>query len=185
MDAELRVLLARDLPRGFEALVRAYQHRLFAFALGLSGDPSDAEEVAQDAFLRAHRALQRYGATRIGELALSAWLHRITLNVFRNRIRRRRLRLVALDFEPGLEPADPTPGPEQVSLSRMRLRELANLVSGLPATQRDAVVLRCVQGLSYAQAGGVLGRPEVTVRSDVHRGLAALRRRAGELSEVI
>ena len=181
-DAELKERLARDLFAGFEVLVHAYQHRLYAFALAMSGEPADAEEVAQDAFLRAHVALRRYPPERIRELRLSAWLHQIALNVFRNRVRRRTLRLVPL--EPDTPVSDAAPGPERQALSRAALRELANLVSGLPEHHRAAVVLRCVQGMSYADVAALLGQPEGTVKAHVHRGLQALRRKAGPLSEV-
>ncbi len=142
-DGELTMALARDLAGGFEALVHAYQHRLYAFALAMSGEPADAEEIAQDAFLRAHVALRRYPPDRIRGLRLSAWLHQIALNVFRNRVRRRRLRVVPLETEQSIP--DSAPGPERQALSRAALRELANLVSGLPEHHRAAVVLRCVR----------------------------------------
>jgi len=181
-DAELTAALAEDPAGGFEAMVRAYQHRVYAFALSMSGEPADAEEIAQDTFLRAHTALRRYPAERILALRLNAWLHRIALNVFRNRIRRRTLRLVPLDPEPLV--ADTAAGPERQALSRAALRELANLVSGLPEQQRSAVVLRCVQGMTYAEVASLLGQPEGTAKANVHRGLQAIRRRAGWLSEV-
>ena len=170
-DLELKEHLVAGVDGAFELLVRAYQHRLYAFALSLSGNAADAEEIAQDAFLRAYRALRGYGD-----------LHRITLNVMRNRVRRRRLRVVALEAAP--EPADRSPGPEAHVERRTQMLELANLVSGLPEHHRNAVVLRCVQGMTYADAASVLGQPEGTVKANVHRGLAALRRRAGALSEV-
>jgi RNA polymerase sigma-70 factor (ECF subfamily) len=181
-DVDLKETLAVDLFTGFEALVHAYQHRLYAFALAMSGEPADAEEVAQDAFLRAHVALRRYPPERIRQLSLSGWLHQIALNVFRNRVRRRTLRLVPLEAEASI--SDGAPGPERQVLSRAVLRELANLVSGLPEHHRAAVVLRCVQGMSYAEVAVLLGQPEGTVKAHVHRGLQALRRRAGSLSEV-
>jgi RNA polymerase sigma factor (sigma-70 family) len=181
MEADLNQLLATDLEAGFEPLVRAYGQRLFAFAYAMSGNAADAEEVAQDAFVRAHRALQRYEPERVRELSLSAWLHRIALNVLRNRLRGRRLRVVPLEGE--LSVSDSAPGPERQALSRAEVRELARQVSRLPEPHRAAVVLRCVQGLSYAEAASLLGQPEGTVKSNVHRGLATLRRRL-DLSEV-
>jgi RNA polymerase sigma-70 factor (ECF subfamily) len=181
MEAELRERLAADLDGGFEALVRTFQHRLFAFAFAMAGNAADAEEVAQDAFVRAHRALRRYDPERIRELSLNAWLHRIALNVFRNRVRRRGARLVPL--LPEGELADGAPGPEREALARAEVRELAAELSRLPDQHRTAVVLRCVQGMSYTEAASLLGQPEASVRSNVHRGLAALRRRR-ELSEV-
>jgi RNA polymerase sigma-70 factor (ECF subfamily) len=181
-DHELKERLVAGVDAAFETLVRAYQHRLYAFAVGLSGNPADAEEIAQDAFLRAYRALRGYPADRIRELHLSAWLHRIALNVMRNRVRRRRLRVVPLESSP--EPADQSSGPETQAERREQTAELANLVSGLSESHRNAVVLRCVQGMTYAEAAAVLGQPEGTVKANVHRGLVALRRRAGVLSEV-
>jgi RNA polymerase sigma-70 factor, ECF subfamily len=181
-DAELTMGLARDMASGFETMVRAYQHRLYAFALAMTGEPADAEEVAQDTFVRAHVALKRYPPDRVRALKLNAWLHKIALNVVRNRVRRRALRLVPM--EPELPVADAGPGPEAMALSGAALRELANLVSGLPEQQRSAVVLRCVQGMTYAEVAAQLDQPEGTVKSNVHRGLQVLRRRAGWLSEV-
>ncbi len=181
-DAELTAALVADLAAGFEAMIRAYQHRLYAYALAMSGEPADAEEIAQDTFMRAHTALRRYPPDRVRALRLNAWLHQIALNVVRNRVRRRSLRLVPL--EPETPVADAQPGPEARTLSRAGLRELANLVSGLPEQQRAAVVLRCVQGMTYAEVAAQLAQPEGTVKSNVHRGLQALRRRAGWLSEV-
>ena len=181
MEAELTEQLLQDPEAGFEALVRAFQHRLFAFAFALCGNPADAEEVAQDAFVRAHRALRRYEPERVRALSLNAWLHRVALNAFRNRVRRRRARVVPLDST--LELADRTPGPDRQALGRLELAQLAADVSRLPENQRTAVVLRCVQGLSYAEAASLVGQPEGTLRSNVHRGLVALRRRR-ELREV-
>jgi RNA polymerase sigma-70 factor (ECF subfamily) len=181
-DHELKERLVAGVDGAFEPLVRAYQHRLYAFAVSLSGNPADAEEVAQDAFLRAYRALCGYPADRIRGLRLSAWLHRITLNVMRNRLRRRGLRVVPLELTP--EPADRSMGPETQAELRAQMAELANLVSGLSENHRNAVVLRCVQGMTYGEAAAVLGQPEGTVKANVHRGLVALRRRAGVLSEV-
>src|SRR5215813_11139715 len=161
-DEELTRALAVDPVGGFEALVYAYQHRLYAFSLAMSGEPMDAEEIAQDTFMRAHAALSRYPSERIRVLKLNAWLHQIALNVFRNRARKRKLRLVPLD--PDMPVADSTAGPERQVLSR--------------------VVLRCVQGMTYAEVAVLLGQPEGTIKASVHRGLQTLKRRAGALSEV-
>ena len=80
-EGSLETDLARDLDGSFERLVLAYQDRLYAFALRFCGNREDAEEVAQDAFVRAYRALKTYPADRVRALALRAWLYRIALNV--------------------------------------------------------------------------------------------------------
>ena len=95
-DRELARALAADLDLAFEALVRGYQHRLYGFALRLTGSPRDAEEIAQDAFVRAYRALVRYPAERIATLQVRAWLFQIAMNVTRNRARSHRIAEVPL-----------------------------------------------------------------------------------------
>src|SRR5689334_24732288 len=93
--------------RVFERLVHDHQDRIFALGLALTGNRHDAEEVAQDTFLRAYRAVVAYPPERIRDLKQRAWLHQIALNVFRNRVRGVRPRLVELN---GSEP-DHASGP--------------------------------------------------------------------------
>src|SRR4028118_2318991 len=89
MDDTLPAALATDLDGAFETLVRSHQDRLYTIALRLLGDPRDAEEVAQDAFVRAHRAIAEYPPERTRELRLRPWLATIVVNLCRNRGRRR------------------------------------------------------------------------------------------------
>jgi RNA polymerase sigma-70 factor, ECF subfamily len=169
LDAALSARLAADLDTAFDALVRAHVDRLFSIALRILGDRGDAEEAAQDALVRAYRALEGYEEDRIRELRLRAWLTTIVVNVCRNRTRVRRVRTTELGFEPGAEPAvDP--------VARRDAREAwAALLIRLPASQRIAIVLRHVDGLSYQEMSAALGKPEGTLKAQVHRGLAALR----------
>jgi RNA polymerase sigma-70 factor (ECF subfamily) len=168
-DAELAVELARDLDSSFEQLVRAHQDRLFTIALRTGGNRHDAEELVQDCFVRAYRALATYPPARVTGLRLRGWLTTILLNAGRNRARVRRVPTTELAFEPATEPAvDP--------VSRQDERETwARLLAGLTPAQRTAVVLRHVDGMSYAEIAEATGRPEGTVKAHVHRGLAALR----------
>jgi RNA polymerase sigma-70 factor (ECF subfamily) len=157
--------------RVFERLVRDHQDRIFALGLALTGNRHDAEEVAQDTFLRAYRALCGYPAERVRELKAKPWLHRIAVNVVRNRVRGVRPRLVELN---GSEP-DARTGPEEDAMRRIEIDELATRVAALPARYREAVVLRHVQDLSYAEVAEALGQPVGTVKANVHRGLKMLR----------
>jgi RNA polymerase sigma-70 factor (ECF subfamily) len=168
-DAALAARLAADVDGSFEALVVAHQDRLFTIARRTGGDRHDAEELVQDAFVRAYRALGTWPAPRIRELRLRGWLTTILLNAGRNRARVRRVPTTELVFDPGTEPAaDP--------LARRDERETwGRLLAGLSPAQRTAVVLRHVDGLSYAEIAAATGRPEGTVKAHVHRGLAALR----------
>lgn len=175
--------LATDLDGTFEQLVLTYQGRLFAFALRLCGDRRDAEEVAQDAFVRAYRALQGYDAGRIRDLALRPWLYRITLNVARNRARGHRPTTVPLHDEgdEGERPTTPVLAdaeeqrPEAVAERAETGATLAALVTALPGRYRAAVILRHVEGLAYPEVAAILEQPLGTVKANVHRGVRLLR----------
>lgn len=157
--------------RVFERLVLDHQDRVYAVSLALTGNRHDAEEVAQDTFLRAYKALETYPPERVRDLKQKAWLHRITVNVVRNRVRGMRPRLVELN---GSEP-DRGSGPEENVIRKLEIDALAARVACLPPRYREAVVLRHIHELSYAEAAEALGQPVGTVKANVHRGLKMLR----------
>jgi RNA polymerase sigma factor (sigma-70 family) len=157
--------------RVFERMVHEHQDRLYALGYALTGNRHDAEEVAQDTLLRAYRALVTYTPERIHELKQKAWLHRIAVNVARNRYRGLRPKLVELN---GSE-QDVAPGPESRAVSRAEIDDVAASLAALPQKYREAVVLRFVQDLPYAEVAETLGQPVGTVKSNVHRALKMLR----------
>ena len=183
-DSALLAGLARDLDRTFEALVLAHQDRVYSIACRFLGDVPEAEEVAQDAFVRAYRAMAGYDADRIQALQLRPWLATIVLNLCRSRVTRRRRtepNPLSLDLERpdgGTLPepvADPAAMPGSVAERRESDRHWARLILTLPPIYRGPVVLRHVDGLSYPEVALALDRPEGTVKAQVHRGLALLR----------
>jgi RNA polymerase sigma-70 factor (ECF subfamily) len=177
-DTELAERLARDLDGTFEALVRAHVDRCHAIALRVLGNPHDAEEVAQDALVRAYRALGGWPPERIREVRLRPWLATIVVNLCRNRVRRHAPPTTPLAplVEAGREPpADPSGDPAGLAARAAERDQLASLLAGLPERYRVPVVLRHVDDLSYAELAEVLGRPEGTLKAQVHRGLALLR----------
>jgi RNA polymerase sigma-70 factor (ECF subfamily) len=183
-DRDLPVALAADLDGSFEQLVRTFQDRLYAFTLRLTASPQDAEEITQDAFVRAYRALASYPAPRIRSMALRPWLHRIALNIFRNRVRTRQLRLVPLDQggegEDREIEADKEVRPDVV-LEHVELKKsLETLVAALPERYRLAVVLRHIQGFDYGEMATVLKQPIGTMKANVHRGVRMLREALNE-----
>src|SRR5438552_1725398 len=119
----------------------------------------------------ARNAFMTYPPDRVRELKQKAWLHRIAVNVFRNRVRGTRPRLVELN---GNEP-DRGVGPEADVIRRAEIDALVARVACLPLRYREAVVLRHVHELSYAEAAEALGQPVGTVKANVHRGLKILR----------
>lgn len=178
-DLDLPAVLAADLHANFECLVLTFQDRLYTFALRLTGSVEDAEEVAQDTFVRAFRALEGYTVERVGALALRPWLYQIAVNIVRNRSRGKRLQLTPFPtsedgeaFEPRADPADL---PEAVWERGERSRDLAALLGELPERYRTAVILRHVEGLGYGEAAIVLNQPVGTVKANVHRGVNLLR----------
>lgn len=178
-EDRLRGGLASDLEATFPQLVIAYQDRLYTFALRTTGNPRDAEEIAQDAFVRAYRALRGYPADRVRALALNAWLYRITLNVTRNRLRKKQLPTVSIDQEnddaPLHLPDDESLSPEALFERDEERNALEVLLAALPARYRVAVILRHVMGLSYTEVAEILKQPAGTTKANVHRGIQLLR----------
>jgi RNA polymerase sigma factor (sigma-70 family) len=178
IQPELPDRLARDLDGSFEELVLAHQRLVFGLALRVVGDRGDAEEVAQDTFERAYHALAGYPADRVAAMRLRPWLARIALNLARNRLRRRPPPARSLEDGDGQPLAVAAPAaaePAQVAERGQERALLAELLAGLPRTYREAVVLRHVEGLPYAEVAEVLGRPVGTVKTHVHRGVRQLR----------
>jgi RNA polymerase sigma-70 factor (ECF subfamily) len=185
-DDALLARLANDLDGAFEVLVRAHQDRVYTIALRMLGNPSDAEEVAQDAFLRAYRALTGYEPARIRALRLRGWLATIVIRRCRSRVVRRHLATTPLGDEltdmggapvAGSRAAQlpATQSPLQQAVQRESAEAWVARIAALPERYRAAIVLRHVDGLSYPEMSEALGRPEGTVKAQVHRGLALLR----------
>jgi RNA polymerase sigma-70 factor (ECF subfamily) len=179
-EKELAVALGKDLNRTFEELVRTYQDRLYSFALRLSRNTHDAEEIVQDAFVRAYQALKTYPRDRIEAMLLKPWLYRITLNAFLNRTRRKHVKFLSLnntDEESHLEPEDNENTRPGSRLEDTEMRDLLEAgIASLPEKFRAAVVLRFVEGLDYARLAAVLGQPVGTAKSNVHRGIQMLKK---------
>lgn len=177
-DLQLNERLARDLDEAFPDLVHAHVDRCHAIAVRILRDPHDAEEVTQDALVRAYRAMATYEPDRIAALRLRPWLTTILVNLCRNRLRRHRPPTTSLGplIEAGFEPvADESTNPEARHARHVSRDQLIALLDGLPERYRIPIVLRHVDDLSYPELAEILGRPEGTLKAQVHRGLALLR----------
>jgi len=178
---KIAAALAQDVDTAFEPFVRAYQDRLFAYALNLTANPALAEEVAQDTFVAAYRALRKYPPSRRRSLALRAWLYTIALNRVRNLARSPASKVVSLDGRAtpdrqlAFQLVEPGTGPAIQAEHHETLGELRAALGRLDLRYRGAVVLRHIEGREYAEISRVLGQPVGTVKSNVHRGLALLR----------
>ncbi|MXV18338.1 sigma-70 family RNA polymerase sigma factor [Deinococcus xianganensis] len=137
-------------------------HRLAASLVG----PGAADDIVQEVFIAAHRALKGFR----GEASLSTWLHRITLNACHRALGARQT--VTLEDTPEPQaPHDPARAGEQAQVRDRLARALAQL----PPDQREAVALRELSGLDYAEIAALTGAELGTVKSRINRGRAALR----------
>lgn len=178
-EVDLAGRLAEDLDATFEELVVAHQDRLYAFLLGMTADGGQAEDLAQETFWKAYRALRRYPADRVAALHVGPWLRRIALNTLRNAVRGRRAAQVLVADPPDDPPDDAQRErelePEQVTLRRHEQERLLGALATLPEPVRAAILLRHAEDLSVGEVAEILRLPAGTVKSHVHRGLARLR----------
>jgi RNA polymerase sigma factor (sigma-70 family) len=157
--------------RLFEELVRRYQVMVFGMARRLVG--SDAEDVAQEAFLRVHRGLAGFK----GDSRFSTWLYRITFNLCTDRARRAGRARDTGDLEDAGDVEDPGPGVERRVLENEEQQEVRDALATLDDKYRAIIVLFYYQGLSYEQIGEVTGLPVKTVETRLYRARRALRGR--------
>ena len=161
-DPQVVLEAQRGAAAAFEALVRAYQAPVWRLVSQLVRDRQLAEDVTQEAFLRAYRFLPRYR----GDSRFSTWLLSVARNCAMDELRRyeRRQRLVERLR------ARPQPGPWEEGLPI----EVRDVLAALPLELREPIVLIDMLGTSYADAAVVLKTPVGTVKSRVHRGRALL-----------
>ncbi|GGK65613.1 RNA polymerase sigma factor SigE [Ornithinimicrobium pekingense] len=176
-DVDDRTAAVRDeqawVPPTWDEVVREHSARVYRLAYRLTGDPHEAEDLTQDVFIRVFRSLDSY---RPG--TFEGWLHRITTNLFLDRVRRRqRLRFDALTDELAARLPLRSSGadPEQVYEMTHLDSEIQAALAALPPQFRAAVVLADIEGLSYEEVAQTLGVKMGTVRSRIHRGRALLR----------
>ncbi len=169
-------LLARHLEGdagAFGVLVARHRDRAWSVALRTIGDPAEASDAVQDAFLSAYRSAASFRS----DAKFSTWLHRIVVNACLDRMRRARSRpTVPLDESAALV-ADPY---DAIAASDLAA-DIAAALSRIGEDQRVAIVLVDVQGMPVDEAAEVLGIPVGTVKSRCHRGRAALAAHLGHL----
>lgn len=161
-------------PRAFEALVKRYRHRIFALALHMTGSPSDADDITQDAFVRAYKNIERFE----GRSEFFTWLYRIALNralnVRRDRTRRRTQDLddprvtVAIAVDSGGDP-------HRAMELRQTYGYLVKAFDRLSPLLKTTVALTMMQGLSYPEAAVVLETTEGTIAWRIHESRKQMR----------
>lgn len=153
----------------FEVIMRRYNQRLYRTARAIVGDDAEAEDVVQDAYVRAYTNLEQFA----GRAQFGTWLTKITVHEALARLRRR-TRFVDME---GHMPdfASPWRGPEQMTADRELRSLLEDALQTLPPAFRATFILRDVEGLSTAEVAASLDIPEETVKTRLHRARAMLR----------
>jgi RNA polymerase sigma-70 factor (ECF subfamily) len=186
-DAELVARYKRGDHDAFGLLVDRYSGKAYQIAFGVLGNREDAEEVAQDAFVRIHRALAKFR----GDSEFTTWMYRITLNLARNKYRWNKSRGAQknISIDAPLEhedgdgeggtfdvPSPKMPPDEQVSMSELETN-IAMELQNLPPIYRQALVMRNMDDANYEHIAATLGCKVGTIKSRIARARDELRRR--------
>jgi RNA polymerase sigma-70 factor (ECF subfamily) len=171
----------------FDEMVSRYWDRIYSMVNQLLRNQQDAEEVTQDAFIRAHRGLSNFR----GESAFSTWLYQIATNLARNRYwywwRRKRDKSVSFDAPIGADNdttlADLIPAevetPDDITVTQEFVNRIAFGMEKLGAKHREILILRNIKNLSYEEIAGILGISVGTVKSRIARARESLRAKLG------
>lgn len=187
----------QELEARFEAEALPYLDQIYGAALGLTRNPSDAEDLVQDVYLRA---FDRFATFEPGT-NVRAWLYRILTTVWVSNYRKDKRDLQAageplpLDWQLGSEAQEPSvrsgspglavsPSAESEAIETIEAEAVLELLDKLPEEQRRAVYLSDVMGFSYKEIGQILEVPQGTVSSRIHRGRETLRKSLGTLREM-
>jgi len=178
-------------PDAFAVLVRLHSRTLYRLAVRIVGDPERAEDVVQEALLRAFRALDRFDDR--GEIL--PWLRRIAANAAIDELRRRRREQPLADESPGpwresgdghpaRLPASTEPSPDRRTASAQVGRAARRALAGLSPDERAAFLLRHVEGCSIAEISRALGKRENATKQSIFRAVRKLRRSLAAWTEV-
>jgi len=171
----------------FDLLVRKYQHKVVKLVTRYLRDPADAEDVAQEAFIKAYRAIPQFR----GDSAFYTWLYRIAINTAKNAIVSRDRSPIDFDLDlQNIEESNSMQArladaetPESL-LQTEEIRETVNrAIEALPEDLRTAIVLRELEGLSYEDIAQAMDCPVGTVRSRIFRAREAIDKRLSEVFE--
>jgi RNA polymerase sigma-70 factor (ECF subfamily) len=176
-DEELVAAFQDGDATAFDQLVRRWDRRIHGAIYRVVGADEDARDLCQEAFLKAYRGLGTFKR----EARFSSWLYQIALNVCRDRLRRRKGRFAVslddLDDSADVRLRATSPSPLQLVEARDLSRMVASAMATLTADEREVIVLKEYQGLTFPEIAETLEVPLSTVKTRLYRGLAQLRHR--------
>ncbi|MFZ5815725.1 MAG: RNA polymerase sigma factor [Bacillota bacterium] len=166
--------------QAFADLVERHKGRVYRTLYQVVGDPHDAQDLAQEVFVKVYRSLSGYR----GDAAFTTWLHRLTLNLAFDWLRARKRRPLQVPLEPVAdreegpvrEPVSPDAGPEEEILRSERRQNLRQAIQNLSPDYREVVLLHHFHHLSYQQIADRLDIPVRTVETRLYRARAQLKR---------
>ena len=180
LDQQLIERIQRGDKNAFNLLVRKYQHKVVSLVSRYVNNPGDIPDVAQEAFIKAYRAIPDFR----GESAFYTWLYRIAVNTAKNYIVAQGRRPPDMDVDSqdaetydGAESLHEVANPENLMLSDEIRAEVASALASLPEDLRTAITLREIEGLSYEEIAEVMECPVGTVRSRIFRAREAIDKR--------
>ena len=186
IDQKLIIRVQKGDKTAFDLLVRKYQHKIAKLVGRYVRDHAEAEDVTQEAFIKAYRALRGFR----GDSAFYTWLYRIAVNTAKNYLESRGRRPVSLDLElEGLEMLDDSESlreqatPERQLLTGEIATTIQQVLDLLPADLRMAITLREIEGLSYEEIAEIMDCPIGTVRSRIFRAREAVDKQLKPLLE--
>jgi len=152
---------------------------VYNLAYRMSNNPHEAEDISQEAFMRAYQSLARFNPS----YKFSTWLYQITLNIIRDRFKKKELDYVSLDAPTETDdsefyhqPADLTNDPEQIITQKENTQVIQQAILSLPLKYREVIVLRYLQDLSYIEVANILKLPTGTVKIRLYRAHEQLRK---------
>ncbi|HAJ32082.1 MAG TPA: RNA polymerase sigma factor SigW [Candidatus Atribacteria bacterium] len=163
----------------FSRLIDNYKNMVYNLAYRMSNSPHEAEDISQEAFLRAYQSLAHFNPS----YKFSTWLYQITLNIVRDKYKKKEIDYVSLDTpiktddsEFYHQPADLTNNPEQIISQKENLQTIQQAIYSLPLKYREVIVLRHLQDLSYIEIANILKLPQGTVKVRLYRAREQLRK---------
>ena len=183
MDATEKKLIELSVSgdiEAFETLIQSHQKRVYNIALRMTGNPEDAQELAQDAIVRAFTSIGKFR----GDSSFSTWLYRITINVCTDFLRKRRkTTVISMEQGPvsnennqGIQIEEEAPGPDELA-EKKQLKELVReAIDLLSDEHKQVLILRDIMDMSYKEIANTLNVNEGTIKSRLNRARAGLKK---------
>lgn len=163
----------------FSKLIDKYKNMVYNLTYRMCNNLDDAEDLSQEAFLRAFQSLSRFNPA----YKFSTWLYQITLNIVRDRFKKKNLNCLSLDVpietndsEIYRQHSDHTNNPEEIFSRKEKSKSIERAILSLPLTYREVIVLRHLQNLSYSEISSILKMPTGVIKVRLYRARQALKK---------